>query len=157
VEVYEKVIALDPSNPGDLLNLGLLHQKCKHYEKALASLQQYREKRPGDVQTDCRLAFLFEDLGRVEDGLALVRETAERSPDDRCIQFAWGRLLEKRGLDLVDAEQYDDAIAAYRQAEARFQPTLGDAQWGESAGKQLKRLDQLIKIAEAKKKQAESE
>lgn len=164
VEVYEKAIALDstpagePKNAGDVLNLGLLYQKCKQGDKALVRLQQYRGMRPDDTSmVDCHLAFLYEDAGKIEEGIALAREGTHRNPDDHCLQFIWGRLLEKQAVALVAEEKFDDGIATYRKAEAKFQPTLGDPQWGDSAQKQLKRLDQLIKIAEAKKKQAESE
>jgi tetratricopeptide (TPR) repeat protein len=162
VQVYEKAIALDPSNPGDILNLGLLYQKCKQYEKAMAKLQQYRAMRPDSNSTavavvDCRLAFLYEDMNKVSDGIAFVRDAGEKSPDDPCLQYAWGRLLEKHGLALVGEEKFDDGVGAYRQAQAKLTSVVGNPQWGESASNQLKRLEQLIKIAEAKKQAAEAE
>ncbi len=158
IEVYEQVIALDASNPGDLLNLGMLYQKCQLYGKALERLNTYRELRPDDAATvDCRIAFLYEDSGKWEEGLRVVEGWATKRPDDPCLQYAWARLLEKRGLAQVGAEQFTDAVASYRLAEAKLQPVLGDSQWGEAASAQLKRLDQLIRIAEGKRKQAESE
>jgi tetratricopeptide (TPR) repeat protein len=162
VQVYEKTIALDPSNPGDVLNLGLLYQKCKQYDLAMTKLQQYRSMRPDSATAsttvvDCRLAFLYEDMNRVEEGLTFLRDAGEQNPNDPCLQYAWGRLLEKHGLALVGEEKFDDGVDAYRQAQAKLVAVVGNAQWGESASGQLKRLEQLIKIAEAKKQQAEAE
>lgn len=162
VEVYEKAIALDPSNPGDILNVGLLYQKCRQYEKAMTKLLQYRAMRPDSASTaitvvDCRLAFLYEDMNNVAEGLAFVRGVGEKSPNDPCLQYAWGRLLEKHGLALVGEEKFDDGVGAYRQAQAKLTTVVGNAQWGENASSQLKRLEQLIKIAEAKKQAAEAE
>ncbi len=158
IATYERVIALDPSNPGDLLNLGMLYQKCEQYGKALEKLNRYRELRPDDAaNVDCRIAFLYEDSGRIDEGLRVVGGWAATRPDDACLQYAWARLLERRGLAEVQAEKYKDAISTYRSAEAKLQSVLGDTQWGESASQQLKRLSQLIRIAEGKQKQAESE
>lgn len=158
IETYEKVIALDASNPGDLLNLGMLYQKCEQYGKALATLNQYRQLRPEDAATvDCRIGFLYEDSGKWAEGLRVVGGWASARPNDACLQYAWARLLEKKGLSEVQGEKFKDATASYRLAEAKLTPIVSDSQWGESASAQLKRLDQLIRIAEGKRKQAESE
>jgi hypothetical protein len=96
-------------------------------------------------------------MNKVSDGIAFVRDAGEKSPDDPCLQYAWGRLLEKHGLALVGEEKFDDGVGAYRQAQAKLTSVVGNPQWGESASNQLKRLEQLIKIAEAKKQAAEAE
>ena len=154
-QVYERVIALDPSNPGDLLNLGILYQNCDQYEPAFRTLSQYREQRPEDAAAvDCRLAFLYEDMGKVAEGLQVTAERAQKRPDDACLQYAWGRLLEKQGIEFEKKEQYAEAVASYRQAEARLQGVLGNAQWGKGATDQLARLEQLIQRADKKGKQA---
>ncbi len=158
IETYEKVIAVDASNPGDLLNLGMLYQKCEQYGQALATLNQYRQLRPEDAATvDCRIGFLYEDSGKWAEGLKVVEGWATSRPQDACLQYAWARLLEKKGLSEVQGEKFKEATASYRLAESKLTPIVGDQQWGESASAQLKRLDQLIRIAEGKRKQAESE
>jgi len=156
VQVYEKVIALDPSNPGDLLNLGILYQSCEMPEKAFHTLNRYREKRPEDAAAvDCRLAFLYEDMGKVEEGLGVTQERAQKRPEDACLQYAWGRLLEKQGIEFEKKEKYGEAVASYRQAEARLQGVLGDEQYGKGATDELARLEQLIHRADGLKKKAE--
>ena len=156
VQVYEKVIALDPSNPGDLLNLGILYQGCEMPEKAFDTLSRYREKRPEDAAAvDCRLAFLYEDMGKLDEGLRTTQERAQNRPEDACLQFAWGRLLEKQGIEFEKKEKYGDAVASYRQAEARLQGVLGDEQYGKGATDELARLDQLIRRADGLKKKQE--
>jgi len=158
IETYEKVIRLDASNPGDLLNLGMLYQKCEQYGNALATLNQYRQLRPEDAATvDCRIAFLYEDSGKWVEGLRVVEGWATSRPQDACLQYAWARLLEKKGLTEVQGEKFKEATASYRLAESKLTPIVGDQQWGESASAQLRRLEQLIRIAEGKRKQAESE
>jgi tetratricopeptide (TPR) repeat protein len=158
VQVYEKVIALDPSNPGDLLNLGILYQNCDMPEQAFATLSRYREARPEDAAAvDCRLAFLYEAMGRVDEGITVTKERAEKRPDDACLQYAWGRLLEKQGIESEKKEKYADAVTSYRQAEARLQGVLGDEQYGKDATEELKRLDQLVHRADQLKKKAEGQ
>jgi tetratricopeptide (TPR) repeat protein len=158
IPAFQRVIALDPSNPGDYLSLGLLYQKCEQFKEALDSLVKYQELRPEDTSmVDCRLASLYEDLGRVSEGIALVEDRVQKRPDDPCLMYQWGRLLEKQGITLERQERFDEAIATYRKAEARFQPTLGDPHWGERAGEQLDRLAKMIRIVEAKKRRADSE
>jgi tetratricopeptide (TPR) repeat protein len=156
VQVYEKVIALDPSNPGDLLNLGILYQSCDMSEQAFQTLSRYREQRPEDATAvDCRLAFLYEDMGKVDEGLAVTQERAQKRPEDACLQYAWGRLLEKQGIEFEKKEKYGEAVASYRQAEARLQGVLGDPQWGKGATDELERLEKLIHRADGLKKKAE--
>jgi len=156
VQVYEKVIALDPSNPGDLLNLGILYQSCEMPEKAFETLNRYREQRPEDAAAvDCRLAFLYEDMGKLADGLSATQDRAQKRPEDACLQYAWGRLLEKQGIEFEKQEKYADAVATYRQAEARLQGVLGDPQWGKGATDELARLEQLIHRADGFRKKAE--
>jgi len=156
VQVYEQVIALDPSNPGDLLNLGILYQSCDMSEQAFQTLSRYREQRPEDAAAvDCRLAFLYEDMGKVDEGLTVTQERAQKHPEDACLQYAWGRLLEKQGIEFEKQEKYGEAVASYRQAEARLQGVLGDQQWGKSATDELERLEKLIQRAEGLKKKAE--
>jgi len=157
VQVYEKVIALDPSNPGDRLNLGILYQNCGMNELAFRTLNQYREQRPEDAAAvDCRLASLYEDMDRVPEGLEVTAERAQKRPADPCLQVAWGRLLEKQGIEFEKKEQYAEAVASYRQAEARLQGVLGDPQYGKDATDQLSRLEQFIQRAEKKSKQTNS-
>ncbi len=155
IRVYEKVIALDASNPGDLLNLGILYQSCGRYDQAMTTLLRYRELRPEDTAAvDCRLGFLYDELGRVTEGIAHVAAAVEKRPDDACLEYAWGRLLEKQGIEQEKQEKYADAVTSYRQAEARLQGILGDAEWGKSASDELKRLSQLVQRAEARRKHA---
>ena len=45
-------------------------------------------------------------------------------------------------------------MTSYRQAEARLQDILGDAEWGKSASDELKRLSQLIQRAETRRKES---
>jgi tetratricopeptide (TPR) repeat protein len=136
----------------------MLYQKCEQYGKALATLNKYRELRPEDAATvDCRIGFLYEDSGKWAEGLRVVEGWATQRPNDACLQYAWARLLEKKGLSEVQAEKFKDATASYRLAEAKLTPIVADQQYGESASAQLKRLDQLIRIAEGKRKQVESE
>ena len=155
IRVYEKVIALDPSNPGDLLNLGILYESCGRYEQAMSTLLRYRELRPEDTAAvDCRLGFIYGDLGQVKEGLAHVAAAAEKRPDDACLTHAWGLLLEKQGIEQEKQEKYADAVTSYRQAEARLQGILGDPERGKSASDELKRLTQLIQNAEKRRKEA---
>jgi tetratricopeptide (TPR) repeat protein len=158
IPAFRRVIALDPNNPGDYLSLGLLYQQCERFQEALDSLVRYQELRPDDTSLiDCRLASLYEDLGKVTEGLALVEAKAKERPDDPCLMYQWGRLLEKQGIAYERQEKFDQAIATYRKAEAKFQPTLGSSHWGERAQDQLVRLEKMIRIIEAKKRRAESE
>jgi tetratricopeptide (TPR) repeat protein len=158
IAAFLRVIELDPNNPGDYLTLGLLYQKCERFDDALQALVKYQELRPDDTSmVDCRLASLHEDLGQIAQGLRLVENRIEKRPNDPCLMYQWGRLLEKQGIAFERQEKFDEAIATYRKAEAKFQPTLGDPHWGERAQEQLVRLERMIRIAEAKKSQVGSE
>jgi tetratricopeptide (TPR) repeat protein len=155
IRVYEKVVALDTSNPGDLLNLGILYQNCGRYEQSMSTLARYRELRPEDTAVvDCRLGFLYGELGQIQDGLDHVAAVAEKRPNDACLKHAWGTLLEKQGIEQEKQEKFADAVASYRQAEARFQEILGDKELGKTASDELKRLSQLIQAAETRRKHA---
>ncbi len=93
---YEQVVAIDPTCAAGWNNLGLLHHRMGHYDKAGAC---YREAFTAATcyQAAYNLGSLTEDLGDLPGAVAWYRRALEMAPDYADAHFNLAGVLAKSG------------------------------------------------------------
>lgn len=152
---YDELLAL-PLEDAQALNYHKYRGYCRNRTgNYLGAAEDYRfliEKEPDDVTHLCNLAFALRDGGKTDEAMAAVRQGLAAHPDAGCLYYAWGVALSAQGDALVNQKRYQEGVAVYNDAKARFQRVvdLRDSLYGKSAGDQLGRMDSLIDIANKK-------
>lgn len=136
VTAYERVVAIDPGYAAAWNNLGLLHHRMGHYEKAGECYQAALAAEESCCQGAFNLGSLHEDLGQLPAAVTWYRRALELRPDYADAHFNLAAVLGKLGqgaaaalhwrryleLDLGSpwaqiARSHLEAVASEREAE----------------------------------------
>lgn len=82
IELYKKVIALEPSNIIAHGRLGLALAKVNRTDEAIEEFRIVLKARPGDVQMYCNVGYLLERKGQIDDAIKHYRRALQIKPDD---------------------------------------------------------------------------
>src|SRR5262249_7054625 len=112
IAAYESALAVAPSHPSLLNNLGLALQGDGQGERAAAAYRAALAVEPGHRQALANLAHLLCNLRRYPEAAALCAEFVRRYPEgDATILIDWG-------ICQHHAHAYDEAEASFRRALA---------------------------------------
>jgi tetratricopeptide (TPR) repeat protein len=137
--VFTEMIESDPENAANQFNLGISLTQSKKYNEAIPHLVKVIEIRPDYIQAYQQLAGAYNEVGRFDDAIRTVQTALPKTEEKGGLYCTWGRSLEKQQL-------HDEAIDMFRKA-------VNDPQWGDYAGKQITRQENLKKRAAMIKEQ----
>jgi protein O-GlcNAc transferase len=106
---YSRALAVRPTHPGALLELGLLTAERGDPEQAATLLLAARDQKPQDAQVALKVADKLDALGRRSQALDAYERAAQSIPANADIHDAHGLLLHRLG-------RYGDALACYARA-----------------------------------------
>ncbi len=97
VAAYVQVVAIDPSCAAGWNNLGLLHHRMGHYDKAGECYRAALAADPASYQAAYNLGSLTEDLGDLPGAVGWYRRALELAPDYADAHFNLAGVLAKCG------------------------------------------------------------
>jgi tetratricopeptide (TPR) repeat protein len=112
---YEEALRLAPGQPGVLLNLGLAYYKTGNVEKAWEIFDPLVRADPENRQARILLADCWMQRGDHRQVIGLLKEAAERYPDDLSIAYLLGNAYLRDG-QLEQGQKLIDRIL--RQGES---------------------------------------
>lgn len=150
---FAKLLELDPTRTN---YRKLYAETLKKTGKFSASVDEYLkiiEASPDEKGLYCNCGFILAyDAKDGEKAIDLaMKAIGENAPEPGCLYFVWGKGLELRGNDQVQKFEFDRAISTYTESKTKFTLAQGDKKFGDSATKQLSRIDQLVERAKALK------
>ncbi len=116
ITLFERSIALHPTNTEALSNLGLALAQSDRIDEAIARLEQALRVNPKFYQAHNNLGFAFVRAGRLEDAAAAFAHAAQLNPNLPQIFDNWAKVCKALGQD-AEAEQHF-AEAARLRADA---------------------------------------
>lgn len=127
IAVLDGVLKKDPRNEQALVELAMINLlDLKQPEAALGYLQRVVEVNPRNQIVMSELVSLFEEQGRVDDGIAFMTEVFQKNPESTELAFGIGQMLTLQGRD-GDAIQYLEKAAASPENLVRANRELGEA------------------------------
>ena len=155
--VYGRMVELDPSRVSARQSYGVALQKLKKYAQAAAEYQTIIDTDPvkygGLYCQICNLYALDAKDGEKAIQTAM-KGIASNAPGQGCLTYFWGKGLELRGTEMLNAGKYNRAITTYREAKLKFSKILADPDFGAHAKKELQRMDSRITITEQTREKA---
>jgi tetratricopeptide (TPR) repeat protein len=133
VEAYRKVLELNPSAAGALVNLGTIYYRQRKFGEAEKFYHQAIEADAAYPLAQFNLGNLYDELGRTSDALEHYRRALELNPHYADAHFNLALLCERSG----------DALKAVHHWKA-YLKLDHSGQWAEIARKQLERLRQVV-------------
>jgi tetratricopeptide (TPR) repeat protein len=133
VEAYEKVLELNPSAAGALVNLGTIYYRQRKFREAEMYYAQAIQADPAYPLAQFNLGNLYDELGRVGEALEHYRRALELNPNYADAHFNLALLSERLG----------DALKAVHHWKA-YLKLDASGQWADIARKQLERLRQVV-------------
>lgn len=133
VEAYRKVVELNPSAAGALVNLGTIYYRQRNFAEAE---KFYRDAVAADRDyplAQFNLGNLYDEQGRLEEAFLHYRRALELSPAYADAHFNLALLCERTG----------DALKAVHHWKA-YLKLDNSGQWAEIARRQLERLRQAV-------------
>ena len=127
VALMDQALAIDPGNPGFLVNrgrvlaqLGLASLRAGHAAQAVRAFEAALPAFPRDASLRNNLGLALQRMGRADEAIAHFQAAAELDPAMQAVRVNWGNALETRG-DLEGARaKYREAIARDPQSAAAW-------------------------------------
>lgn len=133
IDAYRKVLELNPSAAGALVNLGTIYYRQKKFVEAERYYAEAIKADPEYALAQFNLGNLYDEQGRVGEALEHYREALGLNPNYADAHFNLALLCERMG----------DALKAVHHWKAYLK--LDNAgQWADIARKQLERLRQAM-------------
>jgi len=133
VEAYQKVLELNPSAAGALVNLGTICYRQRKFGEAETYYRDAIEADPAYPLAQFNLGNLYDELDRVGEALEHYRRALELNPNYADAHFNLALLCERLG----------DALKAVHHWKA-YLKLDHSGHWAEIARKQLERLRQAV-------------
>jgi tetratricopeptide (TPR) repeat protein len=133
VEAYHKVLELNPSAAGALVNLGTIYYRQRKFPEAEKYYGEAIEADPAYPLAQFNLGNLYDELGHVGQAWEHYRRALELNPNYADAHFNLALLCERMG----------DALKAVHHWKA-YLKLDSSGQWAEIARKQLERLRQAV-------------
>lgn len=133
VEAYHKVLELNPSAAGALVNLGTIYYRQRQFEKAEKYYRQAVEADPLYPLAQFNLGNLYDEQGRLKEARDHYNRALTLSPQYADAHFNLALLCERQ----------NDALRAVHHWKAylKLDPS---GQWAEIARRQLERLREAV-------------
>ncbi|HTS24434.1 MAG TPA: tetratricopeptide repeat protein [Bryobacteraceae bacterium] len=135
VEAYLKVLELNPSAAGALVNLGTIYYRQRKFAEAERYYQLAIDADPTYPLAQFNLGNLYDEQGRVAEALQFYRCALTLNPNYADAHFNLALLCERTNDNLKAVHHWK----AYLKLD-------GSGQWAEIARRQLERLRQLTLI-----------
>jgi tetratricopeptide (TPR) repeat protein len=118
--LVEKMISIDPNDPGNYFALAKMYEDAGQYEEAEKLLLQAKEKRPNDATVYMQLAGFFNRQGDFDKTIEALQERANREPNNpeayyTIATFYWDKSY--RDFRLNEAKKKEYAEAGIKAAE----------------------------------------
>jgi tetratricopeptide (TPR) repeat protein len=127
ISVLDGVLKKDPRNEQALVELAMINLlDLKQPEAAMGYLQRVVEVNPRNQIVMSELVSLFEEQGRVDDGITFMAEVFQKNPESTELAFGIGQMLSLQGRD-SEAIQYLEKAAASPDNYVRANRELGEA------------------------------
>lgn len=121
VQLYDRAIAVDPSQPEAYYKRANVLKDLGQFEAAIAGYDQAIERKPDYAFAFCNRGVVEHRRGLLDAALKSLDRAIELAPRDAFAHY-------NRGLLLQDFHRWDEAIASYDQAIAA-NPEFPDAQF----------------------------
>jgi tetratricopeptide (TPR) repeat protein len=131
VEVYKKVVELNPNAAGALVNLGTIYYRARRFAEAE---RYYKEAVAADSKyplAEFNLANLYDEQGRLTDALAHYQKALALNPQYADAHFNLALLRERTGEALQAVQHWQTYLKLDRSGP-----------WADIARRQLERLRQ---------------
>ena len=133
VEAYQKVLELNPTAAGALVNLGTIYYRQRKFKDAEHYYQKAIEVDPSYPLAQFNLGNLFDEQNRVKEALEHYRVALNLNPNYADAHFNLALLCERTGETLKAVHHWK----AYLKLD-------NSGQWAEIARRQLERLRQVV-------------
>lgn len=125
--VLDGVLKKDPRNEQALVELAMINLlDLKQPDAALGYLQRVVEVNPRNQIVMSEMVSLFEEQGRVDEGITFMAEILQKNPESTELAFGIGQMLTMQGRD-SDAIQYLEKAASSGDNSVRANRELGEA------------------------------
>jgi predicted TPR repeat methyltransferase len=136
-ELYRRILAIEPTHPDTLHNLGLLAHQLGQHQLAAQYIRRALAFKPTEASFHLNLGVVCQHLGNWDEACACYGKAIRYRPDYADAHFYLGNALDK-------LTRYEEAIACYRQA-VRCRPNYAEAYNNMGAVyRQLRRLDDAL-------------
>lgn len=119
LELYERAVNLDPSDPEVYQNLGLLAWRMELYDVAEKFFRIFCRMMPNAVEGPNNLACVLRDKGQFEDAIEVLRTSIYSHQDSALL---WNSL----GTVMMEQTNFDKAVLFYEQA-LQIEPEMARA------------------------------
>ena len=133
VEAYQKVLELNPSAAGALVNLGTIYYRQRKFKDAEEYYQKAIAVDPTYPLAQFNLGNLYDEQNRVKEALQHYRIALNLNPNYADAHFNLALLCERTGETLKAVHHWK----AYLKLDS-------SGQWAEIARRQLERLRQVV-------------
>ncbi len=82
-KIFRKAVELDPKNPSNHMNLGVIYARQKNYEKAVRKLEKAIELNPGYADSYYNLGRVYQEKGKKEKARFYFEQALELNPNYR--------------------------------------------------------------------------
>ena len=135
VEAYERVVELNPSAAGALVNLGTIFYRQRKFAEAEKYYRQAIEVDAGYPLAEFNLGNLYDEQGRVNEALQHYRQALALNPKYADAHFNLALLCERMGDNLRAVHHWKNYLKLDNSSP-----------WAEIAKRQLERLRQATLI-----------
>jgi tetratricopeptide (TPR) repeat protein len=133
VEAYQKVLELNPSAAGALVNLGTIYYRQRKFAAAEEYYKRAIEVDPTYPLAQFNLGNLYDEQGRLKEALDHYRRALDLNPNYADAHFNLALLCERSGETLKAVHHWK----TYLKLD-------NSGQWAEIARRQLERLRQAV-------------
>lgn len=117
--LYQRILSKWPDDVNALHFLGVVYQRLKQYDRAIAFINKALLFRPDYFDAHNNLAIIFQETGKIQEAVTAYEKALQLKPDSHQIYFNLGTLFEKN-------MQAKKAIDCYYEA-LRLNPRYTEA------------------------------
>lgn len=127
VALLEEILRKDPKNEQALVEIAMVHLlDMKQPEQATGYLQRVVEVNPQNQIVLSELVSLYEEQGKIDQGLAFMTDIFAKNPDSPDLSYGIGQMLSLKGRD-SDAIGYFEKATQSPSNQVRAFRDLGEA------------------------------
>lgn len=123
LDLYSKVLALDPNHHEACLMAGSINGEFGQLDEAERLLRKAVESQPDDAAAPLALAHVLRALGNTTGAIQVLERAVESCPNDADILCTLGGMLSE-SYRLVDAIRYFERAASLDSNDAKIRITL---------------------------------
>jgi len=116
VEIYKKMLTLDPKNETLAYNIAVLEYEAGHLKESVPYFEQYLEAHPDDVEVHSLLFDIFKKLNKEDLVLREARALIRLKPKDTGPYYTIFEILNKRGDYKGMVREMKQGLAAHPQS-----------------------------------------